>query len=121
MNVEGTDRLAGQDISLEGFCLLKGAGEAIHQEHIAAALQHGILQQSNRHLCTVGQALSCLSTCCSLGLALNVYEGVLQYWGWYCAQARLAAVQVSLGKLSSPCTLEVSAMHHPARDAGACT
>ena len=67
VSAEGTDRLAGQDISLEGFCLLKGAGEAIHQEHIAAALQHGILQQSNCHLYTVGQALSCLSTCNSMG------------------------------------------------------
>lgn len=42
--------LAWHDVPLKGLGLVKSPGEAIHQEAVAAALDHGIPQQSNGHL-----------------------------------------------------------------------
>ena len=47
---KGADHLAGQNVPLEGLCLVQGPGEAGHKEEVTAALDHGVLQQGNGHL-----------------------------------------------------------------------
>ena len=47
---EGLYRLAWHNVPLKDLGLVYCSREAIHQEHITAALDHGILQQSNGHL-----------------------------------------------------------------------